>query len=93
MPGYPEEPTMLSVDTLVLSSDGRLLDDMEVMEVSDPLLVPVRIVLEQDGTDNDQPVRVRETWTIGPDVCTLQKEVRTPEDTGFRQRHMYSFGR
>ncbi|MFZ1689319.1 MAG: hypothetical protein WAU70_17990 [Flavobacteriales bacterium] len=91
--GYPDEPQMLSVDTLVLSSDGRLLDDMEVMEVSDPLSVPVRIVLEEEGTDNDQPVRIRKTWTIGPNACTLQKEVRTADDPGFRHRNMYTFTR
>lgn len=91
--GYPDEPQMLSVDTMVLSSDGRLLDDMEVMEVSDPLSAPVRIVLEQDGTDNDQLVRIRKTWTIGPDACTLRKEVRTADDPGFRQRSAYTFGR
>lgn len=90
---YPDEPNMLSIDTMVLSSDGRMVDDMEVMEVSDPLYPPVRIVLEHDGTDNDQPARIRRTWTIGATTCTLRKGVRTAASDDFRQRHLYTFAR
>lgn len=91
--GYPDEPNANDTDTLRLSDDGRVLDDLAVMRVRELKNGLVRIVLEQDAEDDSRPARIRKIWTIGTTTCTLRKEVRGKGEKRFELRHQYTFTR
>lgn len=89
---YPEEPEEGSADTLVLSADGTMLDDMTIAEVpcgQDTL----RMMLEQRGTDDDKPAWIRKRWVVTPDSCTMTKEVSLRHNRAYKLRHRYAFAR
>lgn len=91
--GYPDEPGANDTDTLTLSADGRAVDDLAVMRVNELKNGLVRIVLEQDGYDDNRPARIRKLWTMGATTCSLRKEVRSKGEKRFELRHQYTFTR
>lgn len=91
--GYPNEPHAHELDTMALSADGRQLDGSEVMEVRHFGADSVRMVLEENGTDDDMPARLRRTWTYGPRRCTMRREARRTGGTEFTLRHEYRLER
>lgn len=91
--GYPDEPNANDTDTMALSSDGRVLDGMAVMRVSELKGGTTRITLEKNGEDDNRPARIRKLWTIGDTTCTLRKEVCAQGEKLFGLRHEYRFTR
>lgn len=91
--GYSDEPGSNEIDTVMLSADGHVFDGMEVIGSDTLADGALRITLEQDGEDDNAPARIRKVWTIGPDRCTLRKEVRPMNGGEFQLRHEYRFTR
>lgn len=54
--------------------------------------VPLRLVLEGDGTDNDKPARLRQTIEISPGTFRVRKDVQFAGG-GYEFRHEYVFRR
>lgn len=53
---------------------------------------PLRLVLEVDGTEDDQPVRIRETLEVGAGTMALRTEAREPGGP-WRLRRAHAFRR
>ncbi|MEO8068240.1 MAG: hypothetical protein ABI599_11160 [Flavobacteriales bacterium] len=90
--GYPKEPGSNETDTLRLSVDGRMLNEMHVIGVERDA-ESTRIVFEEDGEDNDKPARIRKTWTGSSRICTMRKDVRSEGAAEFSLRHEYRLKR
>ena len=95
-----EEPSkrhVFGTDTLTLAPDGvHLRWDGSVLTVTSKQWLPdqtLRLVLEGQGRDNDQPATIRKTLTLSPRQFTLKKEVRYNSGTAFFQRNEYQFAR
>lgn len=91
--GYPNEPHVHELDTLILTTDGHHLDGADVLEVTHPGADSVSVVLGETGQDNEAPAQLRRIWTYSPKGCTMRKEVRTAGATEFTLRHEYRFHR
>ena len=91
--GYTEEPQADELDTMRLDRDGSRVDAAEVTLVERMGPDSVRLVLEEDGEDDDRPARIRRTWTIGKHRCVQRKEVGDLGGTAFTLRHEYRFRR
>lgn len=92
MYGYPKEPGSNETDTLHLSADGHMLNEMQVIDVERDA-ESTRIVFEEDGEDNDRPARIRKTWTGSARACTMRKDVQPQGVKDFSLRHEYRLKR
>lgn len=91
--GYPEEPGSNDRDTLTLSADGMELGHMTVIADEHASSDTTRIVLEEDGRDDDITARIRRTWVVTPHSLNLLKEVCPGGERLFKRRHAYRFSR
>lgn len=93
--GYADEPHANQRDTMRLSTEGTLLDGLQVIAVKQPATDSLILVLHERGTDNGAPALIRKTWTIGRHTCTLRKDVHpiTTPSAPFALRHEYRFKR
>ncbi|MFN8572161.1 MAG: hypothetical protein U0132_08895 [Gemmatimonadaceae bacterium] len=55
--------------------------------------MPIHLVLERDGEDDNRPARFRETVTLSSNELRIRKEVRFAGATDFLFRHEYVFRR
>ena len=53
----------------------------------------LKIVLEGEGTDNDEPATIRETLVAGPNKLQILKETRPSGKSEFAFRHRYDLTR
>lgn len=91
--GYNDEPNANSSETAVLSADGRTFRGEQVTERT---LLPdgsLRIVTEQDGTDNNRRARYRYVYVLGTTTVSVQKLVRYIGEETFFERNAYRWGR
>jgi hypothetical protein len=91
--GYNDEPNANSSETAVLSADGRTFRGEQVTERT---LLPdgtLRLVTEQEGSDNNQPARFRFVYLLGKAAVSIQKLVRFGADEAFFERNIYRWGR
>jgi hypothetical protein len=89
---YADEPHANSADTITLATTGRIFRGASVTERA---VLPdgrVRIVTEEDGTDNDRPARIRLVYLVGPRTASIQKLVRYG-DAAYFERHIYEWTR
>ena len=93
----PNKSHVFGADTLAVGSDGTRLrwDGTDFAVIARQRLPDqtLRLVLEGQGRDNDQPATIRKILTLSPRQFTLQKEVRYESGIAFFQRHHYQFTR
>lgn len=53
----------------------------------------LKLVLEGEGTDNDEPATIRETLVVGPNKLQILKETRPSGKSEFAFRHRYDLTR
>ena len=92
---YPNEKSANSIDTIVISKDGKYIDKELIksrrkLENSD-----IEIVTEEfgkDGNDN-KPATFRQTYTFGNTTYKKRKDVQFTGETNWINRHEYSYTR
>ena len=92
---YPNEPKANGTDTVVISADGRMLDK-EVLQSKSVLSDGnLEIVTEKEGVDgnDNKPARLRYTYTLGQHVFIKRKDVKFEGQTGWINRHTFSYTR
>ena len=92
---YPIEPGRGGKDLYTIRDQGRMINDLKVLERSVNPGGLIRIVLEQKGTDgNDfKPATFHHILEIGKNKFTLTKMVRYEGDKNFFRRNTYTFSR
>jgi hypothetical protein len=96
---FDDGPGKTVVSTDVMSFGGEALvwgDEREPLAARQRFSVQAQgasVVAEAPGTDDDQPVVVRETFELRGDTFTLVKQTRPAAGGDFILRHRYAFTR
>jgi hypothetical protein len=91
---YPNEPKANGNDTIVISTDGRMIDDEQVVskEKENGLL---KIITERngvDGNDNRKAI-IRHIYSIGKKSFSVRKEVKFDGEEKWILRSEYKMNR
>lgn len=89
---YPREPKANSVESYILSDDGKTFDGETVTSKSKKNGV-LTFVTSKVGKDNDRAATIRHTFTIGKTKFTIKKEVRIDGEQDYFERNAYTWSR
>jgi hypothetical protein len=92
---YPNEPKANSSDTLLLSTDGRMLNEEIVRAVRilpDSNQEIITAYRGKDGNDN-KPALIRHTYLVGPKTLHIRKDILFDGQTKWIERNEYRFTR
>jgi hypothetical protein len=91
---YPEEPKANGTDTILISKDGKMIDDAQLVSRS---VTPQKtvIITERNGVDgNDhRKAKLRYIYNISTTEFSIRKEVQFEGTAQWIQRHEYRFSR
>ena len=92
---YPNEPKANSIDTFIVSVDGKLINKETVKSRRSLPNGDVEIITEEPGTDgnDNKSAIIRHTYTIGKFKFQILKEVQFIGDRKWIKRHDYSYSR
>lgn len=90
---YPDEPKANSMETLAISTDGKMFDDATVVEKTNLAEKTIKIVTEKSGTDNDQKALFRFTYLLSKTSFSIKKEVKYDDAPAFFVRNEYLWKR
>ncbi|HMK03775.1 MAG TPA: hypothetical protein VK489_06270 [Ferruginibacter sp.] len=92
---YPNEPKANSADTIILSPDGRMLNDETIKLIRKPVQGTLLIVTQKEGVDgkDNRPAIFRYTYDIGSSFYNLKKEVQFTGTKEWIKRHEYNYKR
>jgi hypothetical protein len=86
--GYPKEPHANANEVIALNADGTMLGEERVIERAALPGGGVKIVTEQESTDNDKPARFRFVYTIDERSLRIVKLVRTGDEPEFERNRI-----
>lgn len=92
---YPNEKNANSTDTIIVSSDGKYIDNELVKSRRKLNNGDIEIITEnigKDGNDN-KPATIKHTYIFGNKVLKKRKDVQFTGDTKWINRHEYSYSR
>ncbi len=90
---FPEEPNASWTDTILISADGRMINDETVKSkqlLKNGALQIITEVLSIDGNEK-KPALLKYTYTMGKNSFIKRKEVQFTGDKKWIQRHEYSY--
>jgi hypothetical protein len=90
---YPDEPHANSVDTLILSMDGKYINDELIVSRKKLANGDVIIVTTRTGTDgnDNKPASFRFTYTLGKASFIKRKDVQFEGESEYINRHEYAY--
>lgn len=91
--GYSAEPHANQKDTMVISVDGKMLDEYSVISVKKITNDGLEIIVQKKGVDGNEnkPALLKKTITITKNYLTICKEVLFDDAKKWVVRHTYSF--
>ncbi len=92
---YPKEPSANALDTIVISGNGRTLNDEAVKSKRTLGKDSLEIITELNGIDgnDDKAAIIRHTYLIGKNTYSLKKEVQFAGQPAWVLRNEYKFVR
>jgi hypothetical protein len=90
---YPDEPNASRPDTVVISADGRSIDDARVVERRTLPDGTLRLVTRRTGKDNNRDAVFRYTYLIGASHVSIRKEVMPEGSAEYFERNEYAWSR
>lgn len=90
---YPDEPKANSKQTVTIGEGGAVIDGEKVVERTVLDGGALKVVTEQDGSDDDRKALFRYTYLFGPSSFSIKKEVRPEGSAEFFERNQYSWKR
>lgn len=90
---YRNEPSANSTDTITLSADGKYINNELIKSRRKLADGTIEIITEETGHDgNDhKPAMFRHTYTLGKTSFKKRKDVQFTGETGWINRHEYSY--
>jgi hypothetical protein len=88
---YPKEPHANSIDTVILSKDGKQVNKERVRK-KEKIGNIMRIVTELDEAER-AGIIFRFTYLIGSNLFSIKKEEKRLTDTAFFTRNVYEYQR
>jgi hypothetical protein len=92
---YPNEKSANSIDTTIISKDGKYIDKALIKSRRKLENGDIEIITEElgkDGNDN-KPATFRHTYTFGYKTFKKRKDVQCIGETNWINRHEYSYKR
>ena len=92
---YPDEPKANSADTIIISGNGKMINEEPVKSIRKPDNGNKEIVTEYlsvDGNDN-KPAIIRHTYTVGKSFFSVRKEVQFTGQNEWLKRNEYRYTR
>lgn len=90
---YPDEPKANSVDTVIISSDGKMIDRETIRKISAAENGNIEITTElsaMDGNDN-KPALIRHTYIAGSKTLVIRKEIKFVGENNWIKRNEYNY--
>lgn len=89
---YPKEPNANSMDTMVISKDGKMINEQIVKSIKkfNDRLEIITEVLKTDGNEN-KPALLRHTHIIDKDVYINRKDVQFVGQKAWIKRNEYKY--
>ncbi len=90
---YPKEPNANSVDTVLLSADGKFIDDETVRSKQRQKDGSLKIITQKEGIDGNDHKKAlfRFTYILGSNIYYHKKEVKFVNTTEWITRHEYKY--
>ncbi len=92
---YPKEPQANSIDTVIISNDGRFVNKETIKSKRQLNDSTTEIITEEtgvDGNDNKQAT-FKFTYILSPNIYANKKEVQFAGQSEWITRHEYSYKR
>jgi hypothetical protein len=91
--GYSTEPHANQTDSMIISNDGKMLDEFRIITFKKAKDGTLEIVGEKDGIDgnDNKPATIRQTFTFTTTTFINKKEVLFKGTSNWLIRHTYSF--
>ena len=92
---YPNETSANSIDTIIISTDGKYIDKELVKSRKKLPNSNIEIITEEMGTDgnDNKPAMFRHTYTFGKTTYKKRKDVQFAGEKEWVNRHEYSYTR
>lgn len=92
---FPEEPNANWTDTIIISADGKMINDETVKSKQLLKNGTLQIIAEVASTDGNEkkPALLRYTYTIGKTSFIKRKDVQFIGEENWIQRHEYRYQR
>lgn len=90
---YPNEKSANSIDTLIISTNGKLIDKEIIKSRKKLLNGDIEIITEEIGTDgnDNKSATFRYTYTIGKATYKKRKDVQFVGESTWINRHEYKY--
>lgn len=91
---YPDEPKANGSDTLVISVNGKMIDD-EMVLVKEKKRSLLRVITQKTGVDGNENRKavIRHIYTLGKKSFSIRKEVKFEGGDKWIVRHEYKMAR
>lgn len=91
---YPDEPKANGNDTLVISRDGKMIDD-EMVVVKEKKAGLLRVITEKSGVDGNENRKalIRHIFETGKKSFSIRKEVKFEREEKWILRNEYKMAR
>jgi len=91
---YPDEPKANGNDTLVISRDGKMIDD-EMVLVKEKKRSLLRVITQKTGVDGNENRKavIRHIYTLGKKSFSIRKEVKFEGEEKWILRNEYYMAR
>lgn len=90
---YPDDMSANTVDSIVVSSDGKMINDETIISILFLDENTMQIITEKKVPENDALMICRYTYTISPKVFTTRKDERNEDNIVFTQRNIFEYTR
>jgi hypothetical protein len=93
MNSFPDEPNVKWTDTLIISSDGKMINEEKVTSKKTLPNGTIEIITDVLGIDGNEkkPARIKHIYTIGKNILIKRKEVLFTGSTEWIQRNEYRY--
>lgn len=90
---YPDETSANSIDTIIISTNGKYIDKESVKSRRKLPNGDIEIITEESGNDgnDNKPATFRHTYTIGKTTYKNRKDVQFTGEKEWINRHEYSY--
>lgn len=89
---YPKEPHANNTDTLIISSEGRKLNNQMVVK-KDKIGTMIKLITESTNGNQSDFKYFRYTYLLGTNLFSIKKEEKGMKDTGYFTRNIYEYQR
>ncbi|MDA9555609.1 hypothetical protein N9R54_05170 [Pelobium sp.] len=92
---YPNEISANSIDTIIISPDGKYINKETIKSRKKLLSGEIEIITEETGTDgnDNKPATFKHTYTFGKTTFRKRKDVQFNGANNWINRHEYTYAK